>query len=72
MRKIYFVRMSLVPEKSGLIERRLSLMDSLVVTKGVTKDSRGEFDDIALDSVVEFGGIRRESGESNQDLVIPT
>jgi len=41
-----------------------------VVTKGVTKDSRGEFDDIALDSVVEFGnkakmGVKSRFGHPN-------
>ena len=41
-----------------------------VVTKGVTKDSRGEFDDISLDSVVEFGnkvkaGIKSRFGHPN-------
>ncbi|MDD5736673.1 MAG: hypothetical protein PHH20_00085 [Candidatus Omnitrophica bacterium] len=41
-----------------------------VVTKGVTHDERGEFDDIALDSVVEFGnqakaGIKSRFGHPN-------
>jgi len=41
-----------------------------VVTKGVTKDSRGEFDDVSLDSVVEFGnkvktGIKSRFGHPN-------
>lgn len=41
-----------------------------VVTKGVTHDERGEFDDVALDSVVEFGnqakaGIKSRFGHPN-------
>lgn len=41
-----------------------------VVTKGVTKDSRGEFDDISLDSVVELGnklktGVKSRFGHPN-------
>ncbi len=41
-----------------------------VVTKGVTKDSRGEFDDISLNSVVELGnkvktGVKSRFGHPN-------
>lgn len=41
-----------------------------VVTKGVTKDSRGEFDDIALDVIVELGnkarmGVKSRFGHPN-------
>lgn len=41
-----------------------------VVTKGVTKDSRGEFDDFSLDSVVELGnkvktGVKSRFGHPN-------
>ncbi len=41
-----------------------------VVTKGVTKDERGEFDDAALDTVVEFGnrtkaGVKSRFGHPN-------
>jgi len=53
------------------IDREASVINGFaVVTKGVTKDSRGEFDDIALDSVVEFGnkakaGIKSRFGHPN-------
>lgn len=41
-----------------------------VVTKGVTKDERGEFDDKALDAVIEFGnrtkaGVKSRFGHPN-------
>jgi hypothetical protein len=41
-----------------------------VVTKGITKDARGEFDDISLDSIVEFGnkaksGVKSRFGHPN-------
>ena len=41
-----------------------------VVTKGVTHDERGEFDDIGLDSVVVLGN--KIKPESNQGSVIRT
>jgi len=54
-----------------IISRETAVINGFaVVTKGMTKDSRGEFDDISLDSVVEFGnkakmGVKSRFGHPN-------
>ena len=53
------------------VERKKEIIrDFAVVTKGVTHDERGEFDDIALDKIVELGnksksGIKSRFGHPN-------
>lgn len=53
------------------IDREAAVINGFaVVTKGVTKDSRGEFDDVSLDSVVELGnkvntGVKSRFGHPN-------
>jgi len=53
------------------IDRDSAVINGIaVVTKGVTKDSRGEFDDISLNSVVELGnkvktGVKSRFGHPN-------
>ncbi len=53
------------------INRDTAVIDGFaVVTKGVTKDSRGEFDDVSLDSIVELGnkakmGVKSRFGHPN-------
>ena len=54
----------------SVAENREIVMGVAVITKGVTHDERGEFDDAALDKVVEFGnaskfGIKSRYGHPN-------
>lgn len=69
-RDIYF-RADIVRGGGVRVNRKEKVIDGFaVVTKGVTHDERGEFDDIALDSVVEFGnktnaGVKSRFGHPN-------
>lgn len=67
---IYF-RADVVRSGDVRVNRKQEVITGFaVVTKGVTHDERGEFDDVALDSVVEFGnkskvGIKSRFGHPN-------
>lgn len=54
----------------GVIREPAVINGFAVVTKGMTKDNRGEFDDVSLDAVVELGnraklGIKSRFGHPN-------
>lgn len=69
-KNIYF-RADIARGGSVRVNRKEEVIEGVaVVTKGVTHDERGEFDDIALDSVVDFGnktkaGVKSRFGHPN-------
>ncbi len=64
-------RTDIARDKEVRVDRDKNIVRGFaVVTKGVTKDARGEFDDASLDSVVAFGnevnlGIKSRFGHPN-------
>lgn len=69
-KNIYF-RADIARSGSVRVNRKEEVIEGIaVVTKGVTHDERGEFDDVALDTVVELGnqsqiGIKSRFGHPN-------
>ncbi|OQA54490.1 MAG: hypothetical protein BWY42_01688 [Candidatus Omnitrophica bacterium ADurb.Bin277] len=69
--KDMYFRADVVRSGDVRVNRKEEVIEGFaVVTKGVTHDERGEFDDIALDSIVEFGnkakaGIKSRFGHPN-------
>ena len=66
-----FFRTDVVRSKNIRVDENTDVISGFaVVTKGVTKDARGEFDDAALDRIVELGnksriGIKSRFGHPN-------
>jgi hypothetical protein len=64
-------RTDIARSKEVRVDRKQDIISAFaVVTKGVTHDERGEFDDIALDNVVELGnkaklGVKSRFGHPN-------
>lgn len=65
MKKEELFRTGVIKSKTVTIERQKEIIkDFAVVTKGVTFDERGEFDDISLEKIIELGNKSKIGAKS--------